>query len=222
MSYLWILTSATESDPVGSTLICPDQAPKLTKVQKLIHVLHLPPACSATSQHFHLPPRYKNYQMTINISLNTANLNTMNTSSSDFQVWWHLEDYWNKTQLHKLADVYTVPVAHLYKHMIDNNGPILLFNLADTFFSHRDLHYSYRNTDTHRTRDILLLLFWSQPVILVHWPFWSGSLWHTIEDDDVEVAPIYRNDSKAGQPVIRPCKNHDLHMKQEPTRIESQ
>ena len=65
------------------------------------------------------------------ISLNTADLNAMNISSLEFEVWQHLEDHWNKTQLHKLADIPTVPVAHLYKQMINNNGPILPFQLAD-------------------------------------------------------------------------------------------
>ena len=41
-------------------------------------------------------------------------------------------------------------------------------------------------------------------------------------DDDVEAALIYRGDGKAGQPVIRPCKSHDLHMKLEPICVESQ
>ena len=41
-------------------------------------------------------------------------------------------------------------------------------------------------------------------------------------DDDVEAAPIYRSDNKAGQPILRPCKNHDLHMKWEPTWTDSQ
>ena len=41
-------------------------------------------------------------------------------------------------------------------------------------------------------------------------------------DDDVEAAPIYRSDGKAGQPVIRLHNNHDLHMKWEPTWIENQ
>ena len=142
----WILTSATELNPAGITLICPDKAQKSFKVEKTIHILHLPPACSAMSQHFHLPPHYKNHQMMINISLNTANLSTMNISSPEFQVRQHLEDHWNKTQLNKLADVPTVPAAHLYKHMINHNGPILPFYLADestddtasiwTLFSH--------------------------------------------------------------------------------------
>ena len=40
-------------------------------------------------------------------------------------------------------------------------------------------------------------------------------------DDDVEAAPIYRSDGKAGQPVIRPYKNHDLCIKLEPIQMES-
>ena len=121
----------TESDPKGITLNGPDQAPTSIKVQKLIHVLCLPPAYSATSHHSHLSLHYKNHQMMINLSMSTANLNTMNISSPDFQVWQHLEDHWNKTQIHKLANIPKVPVAHLYKHMIDNIGPILPFQLTD-------------------------------------------------------------------------------------------
>ena len=130
-SNLWILTSSTELDSKGIILICPDQAPMSIIIRKHIHVLQLPPACGATFQHFHLPPCYKSHQMMIIISLNTANLNTVNISSLEFWVSQHLEDHWNKSQLHTLADVTTVPVAHLYKHMINTSGPILLFNLAD-------------------------------------------------------------------------------------------
>ena len=45
---------------------------------------------------------------------------------------------------------------------------------------------------------------------------------HSILDDNVEAAPIYRCDSKAGQFIIRPHENHDLCMKWEPTWMESQ
>ena len=41
-------------------------------------------------------------------------------------------------------------------------------------------------------------------------------------DDNVEAVPIYRCNGKAGQPILRPCKNHDLHMIWEPTWMESQ
>ena len=117
----------------------------------------------------------------INISLNTGNLNPINISTLELCIWQHLEDHWNKSQLHKLACVPTVPVAHLHKHMIENKRHILLFNLAYesiddtasiwTLFSYRDLCNSYRITNICRTRDIMLLLFWCQPAILVCQPF---------------------------------------------------
>ena len=41
-------------------------------------------------------------------------------------------------------------------------------------------------------------------------------------DDYVEAAPIYRCNDKAGQPIVRPHKNNDLHIEWEPTQMESQ
>ena len=76
----------------GITLICPDESPRFIKTKTLIHIPQLPTACSATSQHFHLPPCYENHQLMINISLNTAKLNVMNMLSPEFRIWQHLED----------------------------------------------------------------------------------------------------------------------------------
>ena len=45
---------------------------------------------------------------------------------------------------------------------------------------------------------------------------------YTIMDDEVDAAPIYRFDSKARQPIVRPCQNHDMCIEWEPTWIESQ
>ena len=42
-----------------------------------------------------------------------------------------MDDHWNKTQLHKLADMPTVPIAHLYKHMINNNRQVIPFAISD-------------------------------------------------------------------------------------------
>ena len=39
---------------------------------------------------------------------------------------------------------------------------------------------------------------------------------YNIVDDNVEAAPIYRCDDNAGQPLVRPHENHDLHMEWEP------
>ena len=114
---LWLPTSATKSESTGIMLICPDEAPN--------HILHLPPACSATSQHFHLPPIYENHQLMINTSLNTSKLNVINVSSPELRIWQHLKDHWNRTQLHHLVNIPSAPIDQLYKHMINGNGPII-------------------------------------------------------------------------------------------------
>ena len=101
---LWILRPAMKSESTGITLISPDEAPRFIKTQTPFHILHLPPACSAPSQHFHLPPHYENHQLMINVSLNTAKLNVMNISSPEYRIWQYLEDHWNRTQLQHLVN----------------------------------------------------------------------------------------------------------------------
>ena len=63
--------------------------------------------------------------------------------------------------------------------------------------------------------------FWSQPARLVCRPLQPGPMQYTIVDDNVEAAPFYRCEGKAKQ-LTRPHENHDLHMEQEPTWMESQ
>ena len=112
-------TSALDTDfsistvTTGIILICPGESTKLITVQKPIHVLWLPPACSATSPHFHLPPWYAPAALTVNISLDMANLKMVNMSSLDFHIWQHLKDHRNETQLHQLSHIPSVPIAQL-------------------------------------------------------------------------------------------------------------
>ena len=105
----------------------PRRTTKFSTVKKPIHILQLPPACSATSPHFHLPPLYEHPTLTVNIFLNMANLNMVNISSLDFCIWQHLKDHRNKTQLHHLSGMPSVPIAQLYKHMIIGIKPITPF-----------------------------------------------------------------------------------------------
>ena len=84
---LWILTSVPTLVSTGVTLICPDETPRFIKTQTLTHILCLLLVRSATSQHFHLPSHYETHQLTINISLNTANINVINISLPAFRIW---------------------------------------------------------------------------------------------------------------------------------------
>ena len=54
---VWILTSAPSAVTTGITLICHEVATRSITLQKPIHILQLPPACSANSPYFHLPPQ---------------------------------------------------------------------------------------------------------------------------------------------------------------------
>ena len=146
----WILTSAPTMVLTEITIVCPEEAPRFNKTQTPIHIICLPPACSSRSQHFHLPPHYEIHELTINISLNTVNLNMINISYPEFRIWQHLEDHWNRTQLYHLIDIPSVPINQLYKQMISCNGPITPFMSTDesindtasiwTLFSHTGIY----------------------------------------------------------------------------------
>ena len=88
---VWIITFSTAAACTAITLICPGEAPRAIMPWTPIQILRLKPACSATSQHFHLPPRYESHDISINISLNTANQNVVNIPILVFRIWQYLE-----------------------------------------------------------------------------------------------------------------------------------
>ena len=97
---------------------------KIFHRKKPIHVLQLPPACSAISPHFHLPPQYEPSALAVNISLDMANLHMVNMSLLDFHIWQHLKDHQNEIQPCHLSSIPSVPITQLYKHMISGITPI--------------------------------------------------------------------------------------------------
>ena len=111
---VWILTSAHTAVSTGITLICPEEAPQFIKTQIPIHVLQLLPACSATSQHFHLPPCYEAHVLTINISLNTSQ--SQHYKYLIPRILQHLDDHWNGTQFHHLVNILSVLLINTTKN----------------------------------------------------------------------------------------------------------
>ena len=81
----------------------------------------------ATSPHFYLPPQSEHSELTVNISLDMANLNMVNKSSLVFCIWQHVKDHRNETQLHHLSSIPSVQIAQLYKNMISGNTHITSF-----------------------------------------------------------------------------------------------
>ena len=228
---IWILTTAFSTPVSTITLICSGKAMMFIKVEKPIHILRIPPAYSATSSRFHLPPTYQNSNLEVNISLDTANLNIFNISSLDFCIWQDLEDQRNETQLQHLATIPLIPVSKIYHNVISGTQHITLFNTADestgdtdsiwTLFLHPGIYVTAIGSLIPAGLGIFCCyFFWCQPASLVCWPLQPGNMQYTTVDDDVRVAPIYRCDGKALQST-RPHKNHDLAIEHLPTWMES-
>ena len=218
---VWVITSPPAVVSSGIMLICPGDAPRTVLPQTPIYILWLQPACSATSQHFHLQPCYDTHTLTVNISLNTANLNIINISSPEFRIWQHLENHYNGTLLHNLFNILSVPIDKLYKQMVNSNELINPFMSSDesigdtvsvwTLFSHTGIYITAIGSLIPAGLGIFCCyFFWC-------WPLQSGSMWYTIVYDNVEAASIYRCKSKAGQPILRPV----LHIEWEPRQTES-
>ena len=94
-----ILTKPVAAPANTMTLICPEKTMETIPIQKPIHILKLPMACSATSPDFYLPPRYETPTLDVNISLNMANLHMINISAQDFCIWKYLGSNRSDVQL---------------------------------------------------------------------------------------------------------------------------
>ena len=95
---------------------------------QLIHILKLPMACSATSSHFYLPPRYESPILNVNVSLNMANLQMINISAQHFCIWQHIGSNRSDMQLQHLATIPSIPVHKVYQHLFNSTMPIVPFN----------------------------------------------------------------------------------------------
>ena len=97
--------------------------------QQPLHILKLPPACSATPRHFHLPPHYEDDMVTLYVSLDKGNLNAVNISTTDFHIWQHLGSNWTTDHMQKLVDILQIHITQLHKHMIGQSAPVLPFEI---------------------------------------------------------------------------------------------
>ena len=125
---VWILTTLTTGPINTVTLICPEKPMETLPIWQLIHVLKLPMACSATSSHFYLPPRYETPTLDVNVSLNMANIQMINISAQHFCIWQHLGNNRSELQLQHLATIPSIPVHKVCQHLLNSSMPIVPFN----------------------------------------------------------------------------------------------
>ena len=200
--------------------ICPDKVTSSSPLHQPFNILRLPPACNATSRYFHLPLHYEGHKITIHVSLHKANLNAINVSAPDFHIWQHFSSNWTTTHLQRLTDIPAIPVTWLYKHMVDQGEPILLFEVnrdteEEPFLTWKLLVHPGTYIGTIGMTFFVcigvfcLKRFWCRPTTQMCCPYSSVTLWHVILDDNVEVAPIYRSRGTVEKP-IRSHENYGL------------
>ena len=61
----------------------------------------------------------------MHISIDKANLNTINVSTPDFHIWQHFGSNWTTAHMQKLVDIPEVAFTQFYKHIIGQSEPIL-------------------------------------------------------------------------------------------------
>ena len=165
---VWILTTPLAAPANTMTLIYPKKTMEIIIIQKPVHILRLPKACSTASSNFYLLPRYETLILDVNVSINMANLHMINILAQDVCIWQHLGNNRSKAQLQHLTTIPSIPVHKIYQHMLNTTPPIMPFDMDGestehtdsiwTIFTYKDVHYSYRMTYTSRTRLILLPL----------------------------------------------------------------
>ena len=126
---VWILTTPLVAPVNTMTLICPEKAMETIIIQKPVHILRLPMACSTTSLNFYLPPRYETPTLDVNMSLNMANLHMINISAQDFCIWKHLGNNRSDVQLQHLTTIPMIPVHKMYQHLLNNTLLIMPFDM---------------------------------------------------------------------------------------------
>ena len=225
---VWILTTPATAPLNTVTLICPETPMETIQIWQPIHILKLPTACSATSSHFYLPPRYETPMLDVNVSLNMANLQMINISAC-FHIWQHLGNNQSDMQLQHLATISSIPVHKVYQHLLNRSMQIVPFytdpsedtDSLGSVFTYPGIYVSALGSIIPVGIGLFCCyFFWCWPARLVCWPLEPGNMWYTIEDDNVEVAAIYRCDGKATKPT-RPCENHGVVIEHLPTLMQS-
>ena len=165
---VWILTTPTSAHTDTISLICPEKPMEAIPIRQPLHVLKLPMACSATSAHFYLPPRYETPVLDINVSLDVANLQVVNITALHFRIWQHMGRNHTETQLQHLATLPSIPIHKVYQHLLNSSLQLTPFNMKSSrgyrysmelVHPPKNISFSFRITHTSRNRIILLLFF---------------------------------------------------------------
>ena len=117
-SNVWAIISSPFKQQSPVTVICPTKPTMSVRISPPIHVLRLEPACSATSQHFHLPLKYEDTHVMMTLSIYNANLDIINISSALFRITQHIPSVQQQEMLEKLPALPPVPIKRITKELM--------------------------------------------------------------------------------------------------------
>ena len=109
---MWAIISSPFKQQLPVTIICPTKPAMSIHISPPIHILRLEPTCSATSQHFHLPPKYEDTHVMMNLSIYNANLDIIKISSTLFRITQHIPSV-QQEMLERLAELPPVPIKRI-------------------------------------------------------------------------------------------------------------
>ena len=110
---VWAIISSLFKQQPPVTVICPTRPATSIHISPPIYVLKLEPTCSVTSQHFHLPPKYEDTHVTMNLSIYNANLDIIDISSALFRITQHIPSVQEQETLEKLTALPPVPIKRI-------------------------------------------------------------------------------------------------------------
>ena len=154
-------------------------------IQQPLHILKLPMACSATSAHFYLLPRYETPVLYVNISLGMANLQAVYITTLHFHVWQHMGSNHSDTQLQHLAIIPSIPVHKVYQHLLNSSLQLTPFNTKSSedtntlwnLFTHPGIYVSALGSLIPVGIGLFCCYFiWCRPARLVCRPLQSGNM----------------------------------------------
>ena len=115
---LWAIVTPPAIKKTQMSVMCPKEPVRTIEIKAPLEILRLQPACSATTQYFHLPPKYENAHIETNISLYNAQLDIVNISLDLFRITQHLPEGNTNKQLEKLSAFPSVPIMRITEELL--------------------------------------------------------------------------------------------------------
>ena len=220
-SNVWAIISSPFKQQPPVTVICPTRPATSIHISPPIHILRLEPACSATSQHFHLPPKYKDTHVTMNFSIYNANLDIINISSALFRITQHIPSVQQQEMLERLAALLPVPIKRITMELM---GEVLQETLlSDKSFWLRPsflmgcIRFAVSIMSTVACIMKKKVAAWKPPVLTGFLSLCRKDKNNTKMDDEDMDGPIYQP-SGIILTIIRPQESHGLCVIPQPLR----